>query len=116
MGRSPLMLGDGINDAAALALAHASACPAGSTDLAQAAADLVLRAERLAALPAAVATARRAKRLAWQNIAFSLAYNVVAVPTAITGLVAPFVAALVMASSSLAVILNALRVSKEIRT
>lgn len=112
-GRRPLMLGDGINDAAALALAHASASPAGSTDLAQSAADLVLRAEGLSALPAAIATARRAQRAARQNIAFSLVYNLVAVPTAITGIVTPLIAALVMASSSLAVILNALRVGRE---
>ncbi|MBI0537505.1 heavy metal translocating P-type ATPase [Roseomonas sp. KE2513] len=112
-GRRPLMLGDGINDAAALALAHASATPAGGTDLAQAAADLVLRAEGLSALPAAVRTARRAQRAARQNIAFSLAYNIVAVPMAVLGFVTPLIASLVMASSSLAVILNALRVGRE---
>ncbi|MBX9700723.1 MAG: hypothetical protein K2X74_14895, partial [Acetobacteraceae bacterium] len=67
----------------------------------------------LAALPAAIATARRAQCLARQNIAFSLAYNVVAVPLAVLGLVTPFIAALVMASSSLVVILNALRAERE---
>jgi Cu2+-exporting ATPase len=108
-GYRPLMVGDGINDAAALALAHVSACPAGGTDLAQTAADLVLQKEGLSALPAAIATARRAQRLAQQNIAFSLIYNVVAVPMAILGMVTPLIAALVMASSSLVVILNALR-------
>ncbi|TCH98269.1 heavy metal translocating P-type ATPase [Roseococcus sp. SYP-B2431] len=112
-GRRPLMIGDGINDAAALALAHASASPAGSTDLAQAAADLVLRAEGLSALPAAVATARRAQAAARQNIAFSLAYNLVAVPMAVLGFVTPLLAAVVMASSSLVVILNALRAGRE---
>ncbi|WP_043839568.1 heavy metal translocating P-type ATPase [Muricoccus aerilatus] len=112
-GRRPLMLGDGINDAAALALANASATPAGGTDLAQAAADLVLRAEGLSALPAAVRTARRAQRAARGNIAFSLSYNVVAVPMAVLGFVTPLIASLVMASSSLAVILNALRVGRE---
>jgi Cu2+-exporting ATPase len=96
-------------------LAHASASPAGSTDLAQSAADLVLRAEGLSALSAAIATARWAQRAARQNIAFSLIYNLVAVPTAITGIVTPLLAALVMASSSLTVILNALRVGKEVR-
>jgi Cu2+-exporting ATPase len=109
-GRLPLMVGDGLNDAGALALAHVSASPATGTDLAQAASDLVLQGEAgLAALPAAVAVARRAQRLARQNIAFSLSYNLVAVPCAVAGLATPLVAALVMASSSLAVILNALR-------
>lgn len=112
-GRRPLMLGDGINDAAALALAHASASPAGSTDLAQAASDLVLRAEGLSALPAAIRTARRAQAAARQNIAFSLAYNLVAVPMAVLGFVTPLLAAVVMASSSLAVILNALRAGRD---
>lgn len=109
-----LMVGDGINDAAALALAHVSACPEAGTDLAQTASDLVLRGEApLAALPAAIATARRAQRLAKQNIGFSLVYNLVAVPLAIADLVTPLIAALVMASSSLVVILNALRAEKE---
>jgi Cu2+-exporting ATPase len=67
----------------------------------------------LAALPAAIATARRAQRLARQNIGFSLAYNLVAVPCAVMGLATPLIAALVMASSSLAVTLNALRAERE---
>jgi P-type Cu2+ transporter len=112
-GRRPLMVGDGVNDAAALALAHVSASPAGATDLAQTAADLVLRSEGLAALPAAIATAPRAQRIARQNIAFSLAYNVIAVPAAVAGLATPLIAAVVMASSSLIVILNALRAGRE---
>jgi Cu2+-exporting ATPase len=111
VGRRPLMVGDGLNDAAALALAHVSASPASGTDLAQTASDLVLQAEaNLALLPGAVATARRAQRLARQNIGFSLAYNLVAVPCAVAGLATPLVAAVVMASSSLAVTLNALRI------
>ncbi len=118
-GRRPLMVGDGINDAAALALAHVSAAPADATDLAQTASDLVLQgseeAGRLAALPGAIRVARRAQRLARQNIAFSLAYNVVAVPLAIAGVVTPLIAALVMASSSLVVTLNALRAGQEDR-
>jgi len=109
-GRRPLMVGDGLNDAAALALAHVAATPAGATDLAQTAADIVLQGEaRLAALPAAIALARRSQRLARQNIAGSLVYNLFAVPCAIAGLATPLIAALVMASSSLAVTLNALR-------
>jgi len=113
-GCRPLMLGDGINDAGALALAHASASPAGATDLAQSAADLVLQSEHLMALPAAIATARRAQAAARQNIAASLAYNAIAVPCAVLGLATPLIAALVMASSSLIVILNALRAGREV--
>ncbi|WBV43848.1 heavy metal translocating P-type ATPase [Pseudoroseomonas cervicalis] len=111
-GRRPLMVGDGLNDAAALALAHVSATPQGATDLAQTAADFVLRAEGLAALPYAIRVARRAQRLARENIAFSLIYNIVAVPCAVLGYATPLIAALVMASSSIIVILNALRAGK----
>lgn len=113
-GSRPLMIGDGINDAAALAMAHVSAAPANGTDIAQAASDIVLRGEGLSALPYAIQVARRAQMLARQNIAFSLIYNVVAVPAAVLGLVTPLVAAVVMASSSIIVILNALRAGKAV--
>ncbi|WP_431285900.1 heavy metal translocating P-type ATPase [Humitalea sp. 24SJ18S-53] len=108
-GHRALMVGDGINDAGALALAHAAAAAPGAQDLAQGAADIVLRGDALMALPAAIRAARRAQSLARQNIGFSLAYNLVAVPTAVLGLLTPVGAAAVMASSSILVILNALR-------
>ncbi len=114
-GQRPLMVGDGINDAGALALAHAAVAAPGAQDIAQGAADLALRGEALMALPEAIHAARRAQRLAKQNIAFSLAYNLVAVPAAVAGLVTPLGAAAVMASSSLIVILNALRAERPAR-
>jgi P-type Cu2+ transporter len=116
-GRRPLMVGDGINDAAAMALAHASASPGGATDLAQNAADLVLRGDGggtsgLMPVAESAALARRARGIARQSLGFSLAYNLVAVPAAVAGLVTPLGAAVVMATSSLAVIANALRAGR----
>ncbi len=111
-GRRPLMVGDGINDAGALALAHVSASLADATGLAQAVSDLVVQGQGLAALPDAVRAARRAMRLSRQNIALSVAYNVVAVPAAVLGLVTPLLAALAMAASSVGVTLNALRAAR----
>lgn len=112
-GERPLMVGDGLNDAAALALAHVSASPAGATDLAQTTSDIVLQRAGLSALPAAIVIARRAQAIAKQNILLSFVYNAVAVPVAAFGFATPLVAALGMASSSIIVILNALRADKE---
>jgi P-type Cu2+ transporter len=109
-GRKVLMIGDGLNDAAALARAHAAVAPGSALEASQNAADLVLTRDALMAVVEAIDVARSARRRALENFGFAALYNLVAAPAAMIGLVNPFVAALAMSGSSLVVTLNALRV------
>ena len=103
------MIGDGLNDAAALSAAHASASPGTALEASQAASDLVLQGQVLAPLVEAIDVARAANARARENIRFSALYNVVAAPLAMAGLLTPLIAAAAMSGSSLIVTLNALR-------
>jgi Cu2+-exporting ATPase len=109
-GRKVLMIGDGLNDAAALARAHAAVAPGSALEASQNAADLVLTRDALMAVVEAIDVARSARQRALENFGFATLYNLVAAPAAMIGLVNPFVAALAMSGSSLVVTLNALRV------
>lgn len=108
-GHRTLMVGDGLNDAAALALAHVSISPGTAVDATQAASDMVLQGDALMPIAEAIDVSRSSRSRVLENFAFAAAYNAIAVPLAAAGLVTPLIAAIAMASSSLIVTLNALR-------
>ena len=110
-GAMVAVVGDGINDAPVLAKADVSIVLDAGAALAQSQADLIILGGRLSALPVAVSLSKRALRVVNQNLIWAAGYNLVCIPLALTGFLPAWLAGLGMAASSLAVVLNALRLT-----
>jgi Cu2+-exporting ATPase len=112
-GHKVLMVGDGLNDAAALAGAYVSISLASAVDASRVSADLILVGDDLSQVSKSLRLARVAKRRILENFTIAAVYNLIAVPIALLGFATPLMAALAMSGSSITVSLNAMRLGRK---